>query len=150
MISLRNYLARKVLQAKTSSYIIIMTMKTKTTVEEILEYTESLGGTHDNPFSDDEETSVLRNGESGKWFGIILRVPAYFYGGDEAEVCLNLKCLPDVSYLLREEYENIRPAYHMNKEHWITVRLDGSVPDETIKQIMILSYELVDKKRRKK
>lgn len=119
------------------------------TVEEILEYTEKLGGTHDNPFSGDEATAVLRNGVSGKWFGIILRVPAYFYGGDKAEDCLNLKCLPDVAYLLREEYKNIRRAYHMNKEHWITVRLDGGVPDETIKQIMNLSYEIVDKKRRK-
>lgn len=114
---------------------------------DILEMTKSLGGTYDNPFSRQDGEYVLRNGKSGKWFGIYLRLPVWFCGGERSEMGLNLKCLPEISALLREEYAGILPAYHMNKEHWITVRLDGSVPDEMIVDLMRSAYDIVDSKR---
>jgi predicted DNA-binding protein (MmcQ/YjbR family) len=41
---------------------------------------------------------------------------------------INLKCLPEIALERRARYESVQPGYHMNKKHWITVPLDGSVP----------------------
>jgi predicted DNA-binding protein (MmcQ/YjbR family) len=56
---------------------------------------------------------------------------------------VNLKCDPDRAELLREEYEAIIPGYHMNKRHWNTVVLDGSVPSERVRELIDHSYDLV-------
>lgn len=62
---------------------------------------------------------------------------------------VNLKCDPDWSLLLREHYAAIEPGWHMNKKHWNTVVLDGTVPDEEIKELIDHSYNLVVKGLRK-
>ena len=56
---------------------------------------------------------------------------------------LNLKCDPDRALLLREEHESVIPGYHMNKRHWNTLILDGSLPAALVKELIIHSYELV-------
>ncbi len=56
---------------------------------------------------------------------------------------INLKCNPERAVLLREEYEAITPGYHMNKRHWNTVTLDGSVPSSLVRDLIDLSHELV-------
>lgn len=56
---------------------------------------------------------------------------------------LNLKVDPDWRDLWRRAYASVIPAYHQNKEHWNTVILDDSIPDEEIKKMIALSYELV-------
>lgn len=56
---------------------------------------------------------------------------------------INLKCDPDRSVELRGEYEGITPGYHMNKRHWNTVLLDGSVPSPLVKELILHSHELV-------
>jgi len=58
---------------------------------------------------------------------------------------INLKGLPEENAVLRAMYEAIIPGYHMNKEHWNTLYLDGSVPDEIQKQMVDESYRLVVK-----
>ncbi|MEI7929364.1 MAG: MmcQ/YjbR family DNA-binding protein, partial [Verrucomicrobiales bacterium] len=63
---------------------------------------------------------------------------------------VNLKCDPERSIALREEYEGIVPGYHMNKKHWNTVILDGSVPAKLIRELIDHSYELVGKARKSK
>ena len=56
---------------------------------------------------------------------------------------INLKCDPEQAELLREQYEAVRPGYHMNKKHWNTILMDGSVSDTLIKQWTDDSYDLV-------
>ncbi len=56
---------------------------------------------------------------------------------------INLKCLPEKAISLREQYPAVQPGYHMNKQHWNTVTMDGSIPDKLVKAWIDESYELV-------
>ncbi len=56
---------------------------------------------------------------------------------------INLKCDPERSALLRDQYEGITPAYHMNKKHWNSVLLDGSIPSHTIAGLIRHSFDLI-------
>ena len=56
---------------------------------------------------------------------------------------VNLKCDPDLALELRDEFDAVQPGYHMNKKHWNTVTLDGSVPSERIMSMIEDSYRLV-------
>ena len=68
---------------------------------------------------------------------------------DELVNVVNLKCEPLlIGSLILDD--GIQKAYHMNKNHWITVRLDGSVGLEKIKWLLDLSYDLSDKRGKKK
>ena len=55
----------------------------------------------------------------------------------------NLKCDPERAITLRESYEDVQPGYHMNKAHWNTVQLEGSLEDSLIKKLIDHSYDLV-------
>ena len=56
---------------------------------------------------------------------------------------INLKCDPEQAALLREQYDAVQPGYHMNKKHWNTILIDGSINDILIKQWTDDSYNLV-------
>jgi predicted DNA-binding protein (MmcQ/YjbR family) len=56
---------------------------------------------------------------------------------------VNLKVEPEKGAGLQEQYASVQPGYHMNKKHWITVLMDGSIPDKLIKQWTEDSYQLV-------
>jgi predicted DNA-binding protein (MmcQ/YjbR family) len=56
---------------------------------------------------------------------------------------INLKCDPEAGVQLREQYSSVLPGYHMNKKHWITVLMDGSIPDKIIQEWIEQSYRLV-------
>ncbi len=56
---------------------------------------------------------------------------------------LSLKCDPQLAILLREKYETVLPGYHLNKKHWNTLILTGQIPDEEVKDLIRLSYNLV-------
>jgi predicted DNA-binding protein (MmcQ/YjbR family) len=56
---------------------------------------------------------------------------------------INLKVDPEEGAGLRERYAGVKPAYHMNKKHWITVVMDGSVPDKLVRAWIDNSYRLV-------
>ena len=58
---------------------------------------------------------------------------------------INLKCDPTEAVMLRQIFPAITPGYHMNKQHWNTVQLDGSVPVNEIKRMIENSYALVVK-----
>ncbi|MFC1840120.1 MmcQ/YjbR family DNA-binding protein [Thermodesulfobacteriota bacterium] len=62
---------------------------------------------------------------------------------------LNLKCDPEDAELLRSMFGAVKPGYHMNKRHWNSVYIDGSVPDGIIYQMIDDSYELVVKRLKK-
>ena len=69
---------------------------------------------------------------------------------DEVPSRVNLKCDPERALELRDEYESIIPGFHMNKQHWNTVILDGTVPDELLEELIEHSYTLVVKGMTKK
>lgn len=56
---------------------------------------------------------------------------------------VNLKCDPERSAQLREQYEGINPGYHMNKTHWNTIEMDGTIPDKLFLELIDHSYELI-------
>ena len=62
---------------------------------------------------------------------------------DSVPLQFNAKCDPDNAVLLREQYPCVQPGYHMNKQHWNTVVVDGSVSDKLLQQWITDSYNLV-------
>lgn len=58
---------------------------------------------------------------------------------------MNLKCDPIIAENLREQHEAVRPGYHMNKKHWNTITLDGSLSDEDVYVMIDHSYDMVVK-----
>jgi predicted DNA-binding protein (MmcQ/YjbR family) len=56
---------------------------------------------------------------------------------------INLKCEPEKAIELREEFETVQPGYHMNKKHWNTIIIDGTVPTRTLFEWIDDSYSLV-------
>ena len=61
----------------------------------------------------------------------------------DGSLSLNLKVVPEIGEIIRQQHPTIIPGYHMNKRHWITVPLDGSVPDEEVFGLIESSYHLV-------
>jgi predicted DNA-binding protein (MmcQ/YjbR family) len=58
---------------------------------------------------------------------------------------ISLKCEPMYAIILRQDYTAIIPGYHLNKQHWNTIILDGSIPAKLTKELIDLSYDLVFK-----
>lgn len=56
---------------------------------------------------------------------------------------VNLKCDPERAVQLREQYDGIIPGYHMNKTHWNTIQMDGTIPDNLFLELIDHSYELI-------
>jgi len=56
---------------------------------------------------------------------------------------ISLKCDPEWAVVLREAYDAVTPGYHLNKKHWNTIVLDGSIPEDEIEELIDHSYELV-------
>lgn len=64
-------------------------------------------------------------------------------GLDSDPLSFNVKCDPDLAVELRERYDAVQPGYHMNKKHWNTITVDGSVPGKLLKEWIDHSYDLV-------
>ncbi|WP_290537711.1 MULTISPECIES: MmcQ/YjbR family DNA-binding protein [Alcanivorax] len=64
-------------------------------------------------------------------------------GEEQGEGRMNLKCDPDQALALRDIFEAVIPGYHMNKKHWNTIKLDGSIPEGEIQRMIDHSYALV-------
>jgi predicted DNA-binding protein (MmcQ/YjbR family) len=71
----------------------------------------------------------------GKMFALVML--------DEQPMRMNLKCDPVMAQALRDRYPAIRAGYHMNKRHWNTLLLDGSLPDDLVLTLADDSYALV-------
>jgi len=113
-------------------------MKTK---RDVIDYCLALSGAYeDYPFRD--ETAVLRHKGNSKSFAILINA--------HGKLHINLKCEPDHAELLRRAYNDVIPAYHMNKEHWNSVFLGGDVPAYEIENMIAMSYELTRPKIRVK
>ena len=105
----------------------------------------------DYPWADAPNHAVFRHGGNRKWFALVLDVPRNKLGlsGTQMIDVVNLKCDPILIGSLRGE-PGIFPAYHMNKDNWITAALDGSAPDDTIRMLLEMSYAATAPKLRKK
>lgn len=64
---------------------------------------------------------------------------------DDIPPRVNLKCDPEEALVLRDRYDAVLPGYHMNKKHWNTVILDGSIPRDEVMAMIDASYGLVVK-----
>lgn len=62
---------------------------------------------------------------------------------NKPEFSVNLKCDPERSQILREEYLSITPGYHMSKKHWNTIVIDGDIQQELFKELIDHSYDLI-------
>ncbi len=62
---------------------------------------------------------------------------------DSSPLQFNVKCDPEKAVLLREKYDAVQPGYHMNKKHWNTIILDGTISNDRIKEMVDHSYDLV-------
>lgn len=121
--------------------------------QRVIELALALANTStDMPFEEDFDSTVLRHSDTGKWFGLLMKAPRGKVGlpGEGTAEVLNLKCDPLLSYGLRQTHPDILPAWHMNKQHWITVRLEGDVPEETLRTLISMSYDLTARKGGKK
>lgn len=92
--------------------------------------------------------AVVRHEHSDKWFALVITASEYTLGlSDNAEKMLdavNMKLDPlDVEFLKNQP--GFVPAYHMNKTHWITLLLTGTVPDKQIEEMLATSYTLTSK-----
>jgi predicted DNA-binding protein (MmcQ/YjbR family) len=56
---------------------------------------------------------------------------------------VSVKCEPELAAQLRHTYPAIRPGYHLNKRHWNTITLDGSLPDQLVRDVIEDSYDLI-------
>ena len=104
---------------------------------------ETYGIEPDCPWSKNPNFEVYRHSNNKKWFALIMDIPRNrigLHGTDIIDV-VNLKCDPLLLGSVRTE-SGIFPAYHMNKENWVTAALDGTASDEVIKMLLDVSYEL--------
>ena len=101
-------------------------------IEQLREYCLAKTGTEEGlPFGPD--TLVYKVG--GKVFLLT--------GLDNEELRFNVKCQPDKAMELREQFSCVLPGYHMNKKHWNTIVVDGTVSSKQLKEWIDHSYELV-------
>jgi len=95
--------------------------------------------------------AVFRHSNNKKWFAVIMTITKDKLGFDSRENIdvVNLKCDQLLMGSVLNE-QGIFPAYHMSKTHWISVALDGSVQEDKVKWLLDLSYDLTNKKIKKK
>jgi len=89
------------------------------------------GAVEDFPFG--PEHSVFK--VAGKMFALSAL--------DRTPLEVSVKCEPEIAVDLRASHTAIRPGYHLNKRHWNTITLDGTLPDQLVRDLIEDSYDLV-------
>ena len=120
--------------------------------ERIMRYMQDTYGTEaEYLWADSPDSAVFRHPASRKWYAIIMGVLPERLGlsGEQVLYVMNVKCSTIMIGSLLST-KGFLPAYHMNKNHWISIVLDNSVPDDQITPLLELSYDSVAPKRRKK
>ena len=81
---------------------------------------------------------------TGSWCGLkeVKKTFLWIYER-EGYINLNVKVNPEWRDFWRSAYESVTAGYHLNKEHWNTIILDGTIPEEEIKRMIAESYDLV-------
>ena len=107
-------------------------MKTR---DEALEYGLSFPGAYQEaPFHDPNWQLVRYNGNKKAFLWTYER---------DGHINLNVKADPEKLFFWRQIYKAVIPGYHQNKDHWNTIIMDGSIPDEDVKRMIAESYDLV-------
>lgn len=105
-------------------------------IEELRLYALSLPGVAESfPFGDDVIVFKIKN-------KIFLLLPL-----TSENLQFNVKCDPEKAIELREKYDCITPGYHMNKIHWNTIIVDGTLSGKQLKEFIEDSYNLVNKRK---
>jgi predicted DNA-binding protein (MmcQ/YjbR family) len=111
------------------------------TKRELLDYCLTYPSVYeDYPF--DETTALVRHSGNKKMFALV-----DFHNG---RLQITLKCDPIKADFLRSIFESVTPGYHMNKEHWNTVYIEGDVPEQELREMIEHSFDLTKPKVRKK
>ncbi len=122
------------------------------TRQELIDYIfEVYSAEPDYPFPRDEVSCVFRHNGNHKWFALALHIPYGKLGvARDGDVdILNIKCDLLLIGTLRGK-PGFFPAYHMNKDKWITILLDGTVRREEIEPLLAISFELTANKPKKR
>ncbi len=106
---------------------------------ELIAYCLSFNNVYkDYPFASKKDYCVIRHTSNKKIFALIFN--------KDNKTWVNLKCQPMTGDFLRQAYKSVVPAYHMNKEHWISVILDNTIPHQEIINFINTSYDLTKPK----
>lgn len=101
-------------------------------IDELRRYFARHPGTTDGyPFGPDALVFKVGN----KMFGLVAE--------DASPPTVSLKCDPDLGLELRAQYPAVQPGYHLNKRHWNTITVDGSIPSDELAELIDHSYQLV-------
>lgn len=118
-------------------------MKNKLKEKIVAHISKTYGDNPENIFEKYPEISVVRHKENRKWYCLFMSIDKSVFSEDlsgKIEI-LNLKAEKLLSGSIRRQ-NGIYPAYHMNKEHWISIVLDRSVPFNDIIELIDMSYNL--------
>ena len=110
--------------------------------EEIFEYVQNQYGTiPEYLWSKLPDSAVLRH-KNGKWYAVIMTVEKSKLGleGNDLVDIMDVKCDPEMTSMIIQTY-GFLPGYHMNKQHWITILLDGSVSEAKTLDFLDMSYQ---------
>ncbi len=102
----------------------------------------------DYPFRE-EDVFVFRHQNNRKWFGVAMHVPYRRLGIDREGFVdiVDVKCGPLLMGAYRRQ-SGILPGYHMNKDHWVTVLLDDTAENDTVQELLEISYELTESNKK--
>lgn len=111
---------------------------------------EQYNAHEENPWKKYPNHSVFRHKDNQKWFALMMNISKSKLGLTSNAMIdvLNVKCDPMLISVLRNE-KGVYPAYHMNKENWLTLALDGSIKDDQLKWLLDQSFELTASKKKK-
>ena len=118
--------------------------------EEIFQYVKEQYGTEpEYLWKKDPDSAVLRH-KNGKWYAVIMTVEKSKLGleGNDLVDIMDVKCDPEMTSMIIQTY-GFLPGYHMNKQHWITILLDGSVSEAKTLDFLDMSYDMIDGNRGK-
>ena len=118
--------------------------------EEIFEYVQKQYGTIPEYLWSKSPDSVVLRHKNGKWYAVFMTVEKSKLGleGNDLVAIMDVKCDPEMTSMIIQTY-GFLPGYHMNKQHWITILLDGSVSEAKTLDFLDMSYDLIDGAGRK-
>ena len=119
--------------------------------EEIFEYVQKQYGTVPEYLWSKSPDSVVLRHKNGKWYAVFMTVEKSKLGleGNDLVDIMDVKCDPEMTSMIIQTY-GFLPGYHMNKQHWISIILDGSMEREDILRLIQDSFDLTAPKIGKK
>lgn len=103
-------------------------------IEDFRNYCLSLPLSKENqPWTEPQYQMLATYTVGGKWFCLV----------DIDKKCIDVKCEPELVVEMQSRYDGAFPAWHMNKEHWLGVKLESDVPDNVIESLIRDGYNLI-------